>query len=211
MSNSTLYLENNIFSIKKDLISLVKAESPSNNVEPVNKCGNLIKSMMKNRLDINFHFKEFTQKKYGNHLLFEPESNGRARVLFLSHFDTVWEKGEIPLKDKGDLIFGPGIFDMKAGIISPIWAVSYLLHNRDSLPIDPVFLFTSDEEVGSISSRPIIEEIAMKCNAVFVMEPPEVYNDALKTARKGVGIYRISAKGKSTHAGNHRKFLYFIY
>jgi glutamate carboxypeptidase len=129
----------------------------------------------------------------------------KPRILFLSHFDTVWQKGELPIRFEDNLIYGPGVFDMKAGLLSSIWAVVSLEETIHTLPISPVFLFTSDEEIGSLSSRELIEEVAKTCEAVFVMEPAEAKTNALKTARKGVGIFHLDVQGVSAHAGNHHE------
>ena len=94
---------------------------------------------------------------------------------------------------------------MKAGLLSSIWAVASLEKTLDTLPISPVFLFTSDEETGSLSSRDLIEKVAKTCDAVFVMEPAEAHTHALKTARKGIGMYQLDVQGVSAHAGNHHE------
>nr|WP_316047421.1 M20 family metallopeptidase [Planococcus glaciei] len=107
--------------------------------------------------------------------------------------------------EKGDDIYGPGVFDMKAGLLSSIWAVRSLQQQMEELPFSPVYLFTADEEIGSKTSRSVIEEAAKTCDAVFVMEPPVSESFALKTERKGVGRYTLEVKGVSSHAGNHHE------
>lgn len=191
--------------IQEDLLNLVKSESPSLDKELVDQTGNLLKELIFHRLGREYTCKVHPQKEYGDHLQFEKPENTNPRILFLSHFDTVWPKGELPVRFEDNLFYGPGVFDMKAGLLSSIWAVASLENSLDTLPISPVFLFTSDEEIGSISSRSLIEEVAKTCEAVFVMEPAEAHTNALKTARKGVGIYQIDVQGISAHAGNHHE------
>ena len=189
--------------IEADLISLIRAESPSLQKDLVDMTGELLKDIIRKRLGSDYVCTVHPQENYGNHLQFEKHEPSKPRILFLCHFDTVWQKGELPIRIEDHLIYGPGVFDMKAGLLSSIWAVSSLEKTLDTLPISPVFLFTSDEEIGSVSSRELIEKVAKTCEAVFVMEPTEANTHALKTARKGIGIYQLHVQGVSAHAGNH--------
>lgn len=200
------YLEQNKDRIKEDLLELVKAESPSHRKEKVDNCGNILKEIFQNRLNGNWKLENFNRELTGDHFLFTlEESSPKPRILFLSHFDTVWEVGALPIIEKGDDIYGPGVFDMKAGLLSSIWAVRSLQQQMEELPFSPVYLFTADEEIGSKTSRSVIEEAAKTCDAVFVMEPPVSESFALKTERKGVGRYTLEVKGVSSHAGNHHE------
>ncbi|PPA71684.1 M20 family metallopeptidase [Jeotgalibacillus proteolyticus] len=203
MSKYYDYLSKNNDEIKEDLLALVRAQSPSHHKKLVDECGHLIKDIFHNRLIGSWKQKIYAQEEAGDHFSFELEGHQGPRILFLSHFDTVWNVDAIPLEEKGNDIYGPGIFDMKAGLLSSIWAVHSLQIHQESLPFTPVFLFTSDEEVGSTTSREIIEKVASTCDAVLVMEPPVSGSNALKTERKGVGIYTLKVKGVSAHAGNH--------
>ncbi|ETP67287.1 M20 family metallopeptidase [Planococcus glaciei] len=200
------YLEQNKDRIKEDLLELVKAESPSHRKEKVDNCGNILKEIFQNRLNGNWKLENFNRELTGDHFLFTlEEPSPKPRILFLSHFDTVWEVGALPIIEKGDDIYGPGVFDMKAGLLSSIWAVRSLQQQMEELPFSPVYLFTADEEIGSKTSRSVIEEAAKTCDAVFVMEPPVSESFALKTERKGVGRYTLEVKGVSSHAGNHHE------
>lgn len=205
MTDSYKFISQNLENIREDLISLVQSESPSSEKSLVDLTGNLIKDIIHNRLGDNYICTEHKNKETGNHLQFEKKEDTKPRILFLCHFDTVWKKGEIPLRFEEDVFYGPGVFDMKAGLLSSIWAINSLENTLDKLPISPVFLFTSDEETGSLTSRELIEEIAKTCDAVFVMEPAEGKTNALKTARKGVGMYHLHVQGISAHAGNHHE------
>lgn len=200
------YLRENEHLIKEDLLTLVKAQSPSHNKKLVDECGEKLKEIFLNRLGNEWDLEVIENKMAGNHLLFtETSPHDGPRVLFLSHFDTVWDVDAIPLIEKEEKIHGPGIFDMKAGLLSSVWATHTLKSQLDTLPFSPVFLFTSDEEVGSKTSRELIEKVAKTCDAVLVMEPPVAGSHALKTERKGVGRYTLKVQGISAHAGNHHE------
>ncbi|MGS2811061.1 M20/M25/M40 family metallo-hydrolase [Nocardia sp. MW-W600-9] len=129
------------------------------------------------------------------HLLAETRE---PKVLLLGHFDTVWPLGTVaqwPFSITGDIAVGPGIFDMKAGIVQLVAAVELL---PDSSQVS--VLLTSDEEVGSATSRSLIEQHAQLAGAVLVCEP-SADGGALKIGRKGIAGYRVEVRGKAAHAG----------
>lgn len=131
--------------------------------------------------------------------------SGEEQILILCHLDTVWDKGEVarrPFRVLGDLAFGPGIYDMKAGVVISLFALSHLAGQGWPLKKRVVALFTSDEEVGSSISRPIIEREALSSTAVLVLEPAMAKGGALKTARKGVGDFHIRVEGVASHSGS---------
>ena len=202
---SQTFLVANEENIKQELIQLVQAESPSNDLQLLKECELVVKEIFQKHFSDQFTLQEFKSEGNGTHLLYEIKEETKPRILLMSHYDTVWDKGALPLKEEGNVIYGPGIFDMKAGLISSIWAIDSLMNVEKELPFSPVFLFTADEETGSSSSREIIENVAKTCDAVFVMEPPEALTNALKTERKGVGRVDIEVTGKSAHAGNHHE------
>jgi glutamate carboxypeptidase len=124
--------------------------------------------------------------------------------LLLCHYDTVWPTGtinEMPFRIEGDKAYGPGIYDMKASHIMVEYALRAILELEMKLPRPIEVLFTSDEEVGSRTSRDLIEERALQAEYVLVLEPPTA-EGALKTARKGVGGFTLQVKGKASHAGS---------
>ena len=128
-----------------------------------------------------------------------PAAPGRQPIALIGHVDTVWPLGTLArwpfaVDDAGGTATGPGCFDMKAGIVQ-------LLHAVAALP-DPVgleILITSDEEVGSPTSRSLIEEVARMSAAALILEPS--HGGALKIGRKGTGFYRLDVAGKAAHAG----------
>ena len=135
--------------------------------------------------------------KVGNHVRAKFSGGAKEGVLLLGHNDTVWPAGEIekrPFKIENGRAMGPGVFDMKAGIVL-IWMVMRALK---AIPV--TILLTSDEEIGSTSARALIESEASQCRSVFVLEP-SLPGGALKTARKGVGRFTVKAIGRAAHAG----------
>jgi len=141
--------------------------------------------------------------KFGDHMIARFTGSSSERILLLGHTDTVWPAGEAtkrPFKIAGGRAFGPGVFDMKAGILLIAMAIDALQKVDRSLPKCVTVLLVSDEEVGSTSSRTVTESEARPCRAVFVMEP-SLPGGALKTARKGIGRFALKAIGKAAHAG----------
>jgi glutamate carboxypeptidase len=123
---------------------------------------------------------------------------GTPRILLLGHHDTVWPIGSLkthPWSVEQGIARGPGVFDMKAGLVQ-------MFHALAALPsLDGVcVLVTGDEEVGSDTSRPLIEDLARQCQAAFVLEA-SADGGALKTSRKGVSNYDITVHGRAAHAG----------
>ncbi|WP_371783630.1 M20/M25/M40 family metallo-hydrolase [Streptosporangium subroseum] len=125
-------------------------------------------------------------------------SFGAPRALLVGHHDTVWPIGtltRIPWSLVDGIARGPGVFDMKAGLVQTFHALA-ALPSLDGVCV----LVTGDEEVGSPSSRTLIEETARKCAAAFVLEAG-ADGGALKTSRKGISIYELAVHGRASHAG----------
>lgn len=132
-----------------------------------------------------------------------PRHEQKKPGLLLLHYDTVWPLGTIntqPYRIDGDKAYGPGIYDMKASHVMAEFALRGVLEIGEILPRPIEILFTSDEEIGSNTSRNLIEELALQSEYVLVLEPPTA-EGAIKTARKGVGIYRLKISGRAAHAG----------
>ena len=141
----------------------------------------------------------------GDHAIirFAGGDDAARPVLIIGHFDTVWPVGTLagmPFRVEGERAFGPGVFDMKASLIQVEFAVR-AIQEAGLKPARPVeVLLTSDEEVGSMTSRALIEDRARLASHVLVIEPP-LANGSLKTGRKGVGAYRLTIEGRAAHAG----------
>lgn len=194
------YMEQHVDEILLDIKYLVECDSPSLYKELTDRCGERIQGLLVKYLGNRAQTLE--QEEYGNHLKFEY-GKGKGKILVLSHFDTVWERGDLAWKVEGDLCFGPGVLDMKGGLVQAIWAVKAIRDLQLPLRKKIVFLFTSDEEIGSPSSREIIEEEAKTSYVALVTEPPVIGTGALKTARKGASRYTIKITGMAAHAGNN--------
>ena len=134
---------------------------------------------------------------------FWPGRDKQKPILLLGHLDTVWALGalaQMPFRVRGRRAFGPGILDMKSGIVVGLWAIRALQALQIS-PAGPVHCFLNpDEEVSSIAFRDEILAEARRARAVLVLEPAAA-GGALKTARKGVGEFKITVHGRSAHAG----------
>jgi glutamate carboxypeptidase len=126
----------------------------------------------------------------------------RRPVLLLGHLDTVWPVGTLarmPWRVENGRAFGPGVLDMKAGVVMALFAIRLVREVDAKRPV--VLLLSGDEEIGSHHSRELIEEIARECRAVFVLEPAQGPQGAYKTARKGVGQFRLEITGVPSHSG----------
>jgi glutamate carboxypeptidase len=146
---------------------------------------------------------------FGDHLVFETPwgDPGEKGILVVCHMDTVWKHGTLerrPVKRDGDKVYGPGIYDMKGGAYLAYYAYRHLVRQgrRTRLPVR--FLFVSDEEVGSNTSRTLIEAEAERAKYALVMEPgrnAKGLQDCVVTARKAVGRFIVTAHGTAAHAG----------
>jgi glutamate carboxypeptidase len=118
--------------------------------------------------------------------------------------DTVWEVGTLrsmPFRVEQGRVYGPGAFDMKAGLVQLVFALRAMRRSMVQPASNVVVLINSDEEIGSHSSRRLIEEQAQRSRAVLVLEPSLPPDGRAKTFRKGVGVFEIQIKGRAAHAG----------
>lgn len=180
------------------------AESPSTEKAAADRCAEIIAAeWRKQPVEVEL----VPQKSRGNHIriVWRPEiAAPKGQLLVLGHYDTVYSTGtleKMPFRESSGKIFGPGVFDMKAGIVQALFALDALLQTRTQITKQIVFLWTSDEEIGSESSRELLESEAKRSDAVFVLEPSLGPKGFLKTARKGVGEAELIVTGKASHAG----------
>ncbi len=187
---------------------LVECESPSDHPPGVNRLVSLIADRMIGIARV----RTFPGGRYGKHLRCEfslPAVSKRSlrkpgQILVLGHSDTVWPLGTLasmPFRIARGRLWGPGVLDMKAGIAFFIFAMRALRDLDVPVARKVVMQVNSDEEVGSESSRALTEEAARESAAVLVLEPGTGLEGKLKTARKGVGDYTITVRGKASHAG----------
>jgi glutamate carboxypeptidase len=142
------------------------------------------------------------QREWGDHVLLRVGEGTERPIFMVGHFDTVWPAGtlsDMPFRVEDGRAHGPGVFDMKAGLVQAFWALRALRETGSPHP-PVVFLLNSDEEIGSPGSRPFIEERARQAALSMVLEPS--FHGALKTARKGVGMFSVHVTGRASHAGS---------
>ena len=186
------------------LRQFVNAESPSLEKAAADHCCGIIAEEWWKR---DARVERMEQKHRGDHLraiyaLDKSQPVGQLTVL--GHYDTVYSTGalaKMPFRISGGKAYGPGTFDMKAGIVQALFALQALQQTKLALRKRIVFLWTSDEEIGSQSSRKLIETEARRSDAVFVLEPSFGPRGLLKTARKGVGAAELIVHGRASHAG----------
>ncbi len=188
----------------KILGALVRLESPSFVKAAVDCCGERVAAEWHKR---GARIEFLRQKHRGNHLRVTLKPTGpraKGQLLILGHLDTVYDIGTLqrmPFRIAKGRAWGPGAFDMKAGIVQALFAAEALERTRTPLGKRVVCLWTSDEEIGSGSSREDIEREARRSDAVFVLEPAFGLRGSLKTSRKGVGQVEIEIIGRAAHAG----------
>jgi len=182
---------------------MVECESPSDSPAHVNRMVELVASRVSGVAKV----KAFPGGRYGKHLRCEFKLPGRGkkgRILALGHSDTVWPAGTLatmPFRNEKGRLWGPGVFDMKAGLAFFVYAMSALRDLEIPAARTVVLQINSDEEVGSETSRPLTEEAAGQSDFVLVLEPGTGLEGKLKTARKGVGDYTVKVRGRASHAG----------
>ena len=181
------------------LCDLVLVESPSDNKPAVDAAVHLVAGLAKS---IGGRVKLHRQKHFGDilELRFGPARSPRKPILLLGHLDTVWPLGTLrtmPWRKRDGRFFGPGVLDMKSGVVMALAAIRALAQLGVSRPI--TLLLNPDEEVGSPVSRPITERLALASQCVLVLEAAQGL--ACKTARKGVGDYRLHVTGVASHSG----------
>lgn len=179
--------------------ALVAIESPSDDPAAVNRCG----AELAARLEaIGGSVTRIASSSAGDHVR-ASFGRGSRQLLLLGHFDTVWPVGQLarmPVKRDGGRLHGPGVFDMKAGIGLAALATRAVIEQDGLDGCQVVMLWTTDEEIGSDTSRALIEAEAARSEAVLVFEP-SLPGGALKTSRKGVGQFELIARGVPAHAG----------
>ena len=178
---------------------LVQQESPSEDRQAVNAAMNLVERIAR---EDGARPKRHKQLEFGDilELHFGPSRSLQKPVLLLGHLDTVWPIGtlaQMPWRVADDRYWGPGVLDMKAGVVMALAALNALKEINLARPA--TLLLNSEEEVGSPVSRPITERLALESSAVFVLEPAQGL--AYKTARKGVGLYHVQVTGVGAHSG----------
>ena len=184
------------------LQKLVEIESPSSDKAAVDRLGAELRGRFER---LGARVTVHRQPHYGDHLQIDFPGAAGTPAMLLGHFDTVWDIGtlkKMPFKIEQGRAWGPGVYDMKVGVVMMMHAVTALREaHGGTLPRPVTIWLVTDEEVGSESSRPTTEALAQKMGAVFVIEPSQGIEGALKTARKGVGSYEVAVTGQASHSG----------
>ena len=200
--------------LRETIEALVRLESPSLDKVAVDRCGNELERRL---TDLGAIVERLPQDARGDHLRAHWIDKGKGKrekaqgtseqaegqILLLGHFDTVWNVGsleQMPLREVGGRLYGPGIYDMKSGIAVSMLAMRALDELGVARCSRVVMLWTTDEEIGSGTSRGVIEEEARRSKAVLVLEP-SLPGGAVKTSRKGVGEFELVVHGVAAHAG----------
>jgi glutamate carboxypeptidase len=183
-----------------DVADYVGIETPSDDKSALDRGLSWVDGRLRDRLGAPGSVRECDGGPHGDTRVYDFPGEGEP-VLLLCHYDTVWPLGTLaswPFTVDGDRATGPGIFDMKSGLVHAVWALRAL--DAAGLPRPAVRLvLNGDEEIGSPASRPVIEEAAAGTRATLVFEASA--GGAVKTARKGVGLFRVHARGVEAHAG----------
>jgi glutamate carboxypeptidase len=184
------------------IAELVGIESPTEDWTAVNRCVALVEEWIKTS---GGESRRKRQRSAGDLLIgrFGPARTKAKPLMLLGHLDTVFPLGtlkKMPFRLRGGRAWGPGVLDMKGGVVMALTALQLLAKGgRLSRPV--IFLLNSDEETGSQHSRALTESLAKKCASVFVLEPAQGLAGAYKTARKGVANYRLQVHGVAAHSG----------
>ncbi|HEY3310275.1 MAG TPA: M20 family metallopeptidase [Anaerolineales bacterium] len=181
------------------LKQLVERESPSNDKTALDRLGDFL---AKTCLDAGAQVEMLPVVSTGDHLVARWGS-GPGGILLMHHMDTVHPLGTLnraPFYEKEDRIFGPGVADMKGGIVVSLAAITSLrASGRLHRPV--TVLVTTDEETGSETSRELIIRLAREAVLALVLEPG-MLDSSLKTWRKGVGEFKLKVLGRAAHAGS---------
>ena len=185
------------------LTELVALESPTDDPQAT---GRLLDRLGEELAHSHMNVRRVRGETTGGVIVARPASRVRRRPvqLLVGHCDTVWPVGTtqaMPVELVDDQIRGPGVFDMKGGLVQMIFALRALRHAACDLPATPVVMINSDEETGSADSRRTTIRLARRSARAFVLEPAYGSTGKLKTSRKAVGEFEVVIKGRAAHAG----------
>lgn len=191
----------------KALVALLRhltlAESPSDDAS----AQTAIKEILRAEFEaLDFTVRQIPGRQHGGSIFARPRhrKKNQGLQLMLGHFDTVWPAGtlkEMPFRVEGNVVKGPGVFDMKGGVAQIIFALRTLRELELTPSLTPVIFLNSDEEIGSQESQNHIRLLSRRVERAYVLEPALGIDGAIKTRRKGVGRFLVRVKGRSAHAG----------
>jgi glutamate carboxypeptidase len=185
------------------LTRLAEAESPS--LDPETQRAPF--AILASELDrVDYLVRAVRGHEAGDHLYARPRRRRRGdpRQLLIGHMDTVWPVGTLarmPLHEEGPLLFGPGVADMKGGLVEIVFALRALRELGLQPSVTPVVFVNTDEEIGSLDSTRFIRMLARGAERALVLEAGEGSDGKLKIARKGLGHFTVTVRGRPAHAG----------
>ncbi len=185
------------------LKELVGIETPSDKINSQHQ----ILAYLKDRFNaMGYWAIHMSGKNTGGYLYARPKNRNKKLPfqLLIGHCDTVWPLGtleKMPLTYTSGKIKGPGVYDMKAGITQMVFSLMTLREMNIIPNVEPVVFINSDEEIGSRESTNALKRLAKIANRAYVLEPPLGLNGKLKTARKGIGRFTLTVRGRAAHAG----------
>ncbi len=184
------------------LARLVNQDSGTDNREDVNTVGAVLAEVLGG---LGFAVTRVPQERFGDHLLAEKPGAGPKRFLFVGHFDTVFRAGtarERPFRIADDRAYGPGVYDMKGGLVALLYALRAHREaaTRAWAETSLTVVFNSDEERLSLTSKDLIQAQARRAHSVGILEPARPGGEYVM-ARKGAGTFYLEVTGKSSHAG----------
>lgn len=185
------------------LETLVEAESPSTYPESHYRIRTILAAQLH---ALKFKVVALGGRTTGRHIYARPQrkASGVPAQMMIGHYDTVWPIGTVserPFSVEGNIARGPGVFDMKGGLVQMVFALKAIKELDLSPELTPIVLVNSDEEVGSRDSGRFVRKLAQRVDRTFVLEPAMGESGIIKTARKGVGRFTITVHGKAAHAG----------
>ena len=206
--NFNLYFKSRQGEMVNLLKNIVTRESPSQDKKAVDACSSFVVGEFKK---IGAKISRFPQKRTGDLYLVEYPASAKAetegQILVLTHIDTVWPVGKIvkmPFFISGSKVFGPGVLDMKSGLVMAVFALK-ALHEMSIRPARRIAVFINPaEETGDEASEEMILRLAKKSTYVLCLEPA-LPGGALKSQRKGRLVIRLDVKGRAAHAGTPEK------
>jgi glutamate carboxypeptidase len=185
------------------LESLVNVDSGTHDKAGVDRMSQVLSARLE---ALGFAVERVPQTQYGDHLLARKAGSGKQKLLFIGHMDTVFPQGTAaarPFKTDSVRAYGPGVADMKGGLVCLIYALAALRAAHPTVydELAMTVLLNSEEEILSPTSRPTIEAEARRADAVCVFEPARPGGECV-VARKGVGKYWLKVRGRAAHAGS---------
>ena len=182
------------------LATLVNIDSGTGQIAGINRIMEYVQHWM---TELGFEVTPHFSEGFGNNLVAHKRGKGVARILLVGHVDTVYTQGAVqtqPFRREDDIVYGPGVIDMKSGVIMCIYTLRVLLEQGFDQFGDIYVVFNNDEEIGSIGSAPLLHDIAKRVDVGLVLESSRSAHIITK-ARKGADKYMLEVTGISAHSG----------